>query len=145
MQYDAEDIFDELRSVLDPERPSVTLAQLDVVNVSRCFVTYVPVAAAAASSSPCRPTACVRVVLKPTVPHCHLMHLICLSVRVRLFETLPVSTNWKVDISIVEGSHLQRAELEKQVNDKERVAAAMENTALMAEVQKLVNPFMGDH
>jgi hypothetical protein len=139
MQYDAEDIFHELQTMLDPERPSYTLAQLDVVNVTRCFVTYLP------GLPTSKLTARVQVVLKPTVPHCHLMLLICLCVRVRLFETLPVTTNWKVDITLVEGSHNQQAELQKQINDKERVAAAMENFLLMKEVQKLVNRYSDHH
>ncbi|XP_077514561.1 cytosolic iron-sulfur assembly component galla-1 isoform X2 [Amblyomma americanum] len=48
-----------------------------------------------------------------------------LCVRAKLEENLPY--NFKLDIFIKEGSHTTAAELTKQINDKERVAAAMEN------------------
>ena len=140
MRYTGDDIFEELQSILDPERPNLTLAQLDVVSPVRCFVSYLR-----DGEGKCKPSALVRIVLKPTVPHCHLMQLICLCVRVRLIESLPVATNWKVDVELVDGSHHQKEEIEKQVNDKERVCAAVDNDALMLEVHKLINPFRDDH
>lgn len=130
-EYTAEDIFDDLSTILDPEKPC-TLADLGVVAPDRCSVQYLEGKGS---------RALVEVVLKPTVPHCHLMMLIALSVRARLEESLPVLTKWKVDISVVPGTHLQEDDINRQVNDKERVAAALENPPLRKEVDRLINPF----
>lgn len=43
------------------------------------------------------------------------------------FERLIPTGQLKLDINIKEGSHNTAAEITKQLNDKERVAAAMEN------------------
>lgn len=147
--YTAEDIFYELSTLRDPERTACTLAELDVVALQRCSVMYTqhadPCVAVGAkrSSDGCsssKQTGMVTVVLKPTVPHCSLMGLICICVYAKLKETLPLGVcDWKIAIKLVEGSHLQQSELEKQIADKERVAAAMENEFLMREVEKMMN------
>ncbi|KAL7007094.1 Cytosolic iron-sulfur assembly component 2B [Cystobasidiomycetes sp. EMM_F5] len=59
--------------------------------------------------------------------------LIGLSLRVRLLRALP--DRYKVDIKVKEGSHESERSLNKQLNDKERVAAALENTHLLEVVQ----------
>ena len=88
-----------------------------------------------------RRTATVRVTLQPTVPHCHLMMLIGLSVRAKLLFDLPrMNTTWRIELAVAEGSHQQEADITKQINDKERVCAALENPRLLAEIQKLINP-----
>jgi hypothetical protein len=69
------------------------------------------------------------------------MHLICLSVIARLQDALPVTTMWKVHITLVPGSHLHLEEVERQANDKERVAAALENPLIVKELAKLINPY----
>lgn len=147
MQYDADDIFDELASIRDPEKPQFTLAQLNVVARDRCDIVYLPMPSlphvldgTLRARRRFQSQAIVRVQLLPTVPHCHLMALICLSVYVRLLDALPVTTSWRFVITLVDGSHLQQEEIEKQIRDKERVAAAMDNPQMMAEIVKLVNP-----
>lgn len=162
MEYTSEDIFEELATVRDPERLHQTLADLNVVHPDRCSVEYVSSSLPTASgslivedsptlTSSCspwqvskrraKPVALVHVVLRPTVPHCHLMHLICLSVMARLQDALPVTTVWKIRITLVPGSHLHLEEVERQAQDKERVAAALENPQIVKELQKLINPY----
>ena len=51
--------------------------------------------------------------------------LIGLSIRVKLLRVLP--RRMKIDISISPGSHSSELAVNKQLNDKERVAAALEN------------------
>jgi metal-sulfur cluster biosynthetic enzyme len=130
--YDAQDIFDELSSVLDPERGHLTLADLDVISPETITVEATG-----------KRHATVTVQVKPTVPHCHLMTIIALSIRARLHFTLPVTTFWKVQLIVPHASHLQAEEIERQVNDKERVAAAMENPTVMNEINRFINPFGG--
>ncbi|CUG92139.1 Hypothetical protein, putative [Bodo saltans] len=165
MEYSSEDIFEELATVRDPERLHQTLAELNVVHPDRCSIRYLPPTEPAGTGSltvadsphltsssavggpwvvskkRVKPTALVSVVLRPTVPHCHLMHLICLSVIARLQDALPVTTVWKVHITLVPGSHNHLEEVERQAHDKERVAAALENPQIAKELKKLINPY----
>ena len=57
-----------------------------------------------------------------------------LSLRVRLLHALPPS--YKVDISIRPGTHQSENAINKQLNDKERVAAALENEHLLGVVRR---------
>uniref|UniRef100_A0A1E1WWJ6 MIP18 family-like domain-containing protein n=1 Tax=Amblyomma aureolatum TaxID=187763 RepID=A0A1E1WWJ6_9ACAR len=108
-----EEVYDLIKDIRDPEKPH-TLEELGVVCEEEIHVSVGKDA-----------YSYVSVTLIPTVPHCHLAAIIGLCVRTKLEENLP--DNFKLDIFIKEGSHTTAAELTKQINDKERVAAAMEN------------------
>ncbi|KAI9508693.1 hypothetical protein F5148DRAFT_1193320 [Russula earlei] len=110
---DADEIFDLIRSISDPEHRSMTLEELAVVSAPQISVV------------PSR----VLIEFTPTVPHCGMSTLIGLSIRVRLLRALP--TRFKVDIRVKPGSHQSEHAVNKQLNDKERVAAALENPALV--------------
>lgn len=56
-----------------------------------------------------------------------------LSLRVRLMRALP--PRFRVDIRIKEGTHQSENAVNKQLNDKERVQAALENTHLLQVVE----------
>ena len=58
--------------------------------------------------------------------------LIGLSIRVKLLRVLP--RRFKVDVIVSPGSHASEAAVNKQLNDKERVAAALENPNLLEKV-----------
>ena len=75
------------------------------------------------------------------VPHCSLSTLIGLCIRVKLLREFPGA---KIDILLTPGSHLQEHEVTKQINDKERVAAAMENHDLMKLVAAKISEPVGD-
>ncbi|KAH0642855.1 hypothetical protein KY285_033703 [Solanum tuberosum] len=47
---------------------------------------------------------------------------------------------WKVDIRVAPGSHATEAAVNKQLNDKERVAAALENPNLVDMVDECLAP-----
>lgn len=68
---------------------------------------------------------------------CHsVLVLFCttgLTLRVRLLRALP--PRFKVDIRVKEGTHQSENAVNKQLNDKERVAAALENAHLLDVVQ----------
>ena len=126
IDFDADDIYDELCEVYDPERMPATLADLNVITREGIVVQRV------------RPRRYrVEVTLVPTVPHCHLMTLIALSVRAKLHFALPPTTHWAITLRVPPKSHTDAVAIEKQVNDKERVAAALENPTLLKEVKKL--------
>jgi hypothetical protein len=71
------------------------------------------------------------------VQHCSMATLIGLCVRVRLLRSLP--SRFKVDIFVHPGSHSSEEAVNKQLNDKERVAAALENPNLVAMVDKCLD------
>ena len=64
----------------------------------------------------------------PTVPHCSMATLIGLALSVRLRSALP--RRFKLAVSIAPGAHSDEAAINKQLADKERVAAALENPGL---------------
>ena len=63
--------------------------------------------------------------------------LIGLSLRVRLLRSL--SPKYKVDIRVRPGTHQSEASVNKQLNDKERVAAALENQHLLEVVMQTLS------
>ena len=73
-----------------------------------------------------------RVFFTPTVSHCSMATLIGLCIRVQLLRALP--RRFKVDIYVSPGSHSSEHAVNKQLNDKERVAAALENPTLQTKV-----------
>ena len=78
----------------------------------------------------------VTVLITPTITHCSLATVIGLGVRVRLEQALP--PNFRVDVRIKEGTHSQDDQVNKQLADKERVAAALENATLMGVLRKML-------
>lgn len=85
---------------------------------------------------PNSPLQTVTVLITPTITHCSLATVIGLGVRVRLEQSLP--PRFRVDVRIKEGTHSTGDEVNKQLGDKERVAAALENGALMQVIAKMM-------
>ncbi|EFP86822.1 uncharacterized protein PGTG_13204 [Puccinia graminis f. sp. tritici CRL 75-36-700-3] len=129
-RIDSEEIFDLIRSITDPEHP-LTLEDLSVVSPDQITVSYPPTDPDRSDS----PHVLVR--FTPTIPHCSMATLIGLTLRVRLLRSLPA--RFKVDIKIKEGSHQSENSVNKQLNDKERVAAALENNHLLGVVQQCLS------
>ncbi|CAL1703470.1 unnamed protein product [Somion occarium] len=119
-EIDQDEIFELIRSISDPEHRSMTLEQLAVVSAPQISFD---------SADAQRQSRRVTVEFTPTVPHCGMSTFIGLSIRVRLLRSLP--NRFKVDIRVKPGSHQSEHALNKQLNDKERVAAALENPALL--------------
>jgi len=62
--------------------------------------------------------------------------LIGLCIRVKLLRALP--PRFKVTVRVTPGTHASEDAVNKQLNDKERVAAALENGHLLDVVNKCV-------
>ena len=81
----------------------------------------------------------------PTVPNCHLAMTIALSITTKLGLKLhevideTKTLNPKIRIHVQEGKHETKPEIDKQVNDKERVGAAMENEHLSDLIYSLIS------
>ncbi|KAF7242809.1 Cytosolic iron-sulfur assembly component 2B [Varanus komodoensis] len=113
------DFLHLIRSINDPEHP-LTLEELNVVEQVRVKVND-------AEST-------VSVEFTPTIPHCSMATLIGLSIKVKLIRSLP--ERFKVDVHITAGTHASEHAVNKQLADKERVAAALENTHLLEVVNQ---------
>jgi len=109
---DQQEVFDLLRSITDPEHP-LTLEALKVISKDQITVDGNRVS----------------VEYTPTNPGCGMANVIGLAIMVRLLRSLP--PRFKINISMTPGSHQSVDQVTKQLNDKERVAAAMEVEALM--------------
>ncbi|XP_076684230.1 cytosolic iron-sulfur assembly component galla-1 isoform X1 [Andrena cerasifolii] len=119
------EVIDLLRTIKDPEKPQ-TLEQLDVV-----YEDCVEI-----SQQTPKGVSVIRIEFNPTVPHCSLATLIGLCIRVKLERQLVAL--FKLDIYIKKGAHSTEEEINKQINDKERIAAAMENPNLRELVEKCI-------
>ncbi|KAI6170425.1 FeS-assembly-P domain-containing protein [Aphelenchoides bicaudatus] len=123
---DAREVFDYIRDINDPEHP-YTLEQLNVVDEDLIKVDLtdhgMPV---------------VDVNFTPTIPHCSLAALIGLSIVIKLHRSL--ADNVKMRVRITPGSHSTEEAINRQLADKERVAAALENPSVMSAVNRCLKP-----
>ncbi|KAG2321888.1 hypothetical protein Bca52824_015101 [Brassica carinata] len=112
-----------IRDIKDPEHP-YSLEQLKVLTEDSVEVDDTK--------------SHVRVTFTPTVEHCSMATIIGLCVRVKLMRSLP--SRYKIDIRVAPGTHATEAAVNKQLNDKERVAAALENPNLVEMVDECLSP-----
>ncbi|KAL5722212.1 Protein ae7 [Ranunculus cassubicifolius] len=117
------EIFDHIRDIKDPEHP-YSLEELKVITED----------AVELDDKLFR----VKVTFTPTVEHCSMATIIGLCIRVKLLRSLP--SRYKVDIIVAPGTHATEAAVNKQLNDKERVAAALENPNLVEMVDQCLTP-----
>lgn len=120
---------DLISTISDPEHP-ISLGSLAVVSLPDIKIHP------AIPSDPSSPLRTVTVLITPTITHCSLATVIGLAVRVRLEQSLPA--RFRVDVRIKEGTHSTADEVNKQLADKERVAAALENGTLMGVIKKML-------
>ena len=120
-EFDNLEVFDLIRNILDPEHPH-TLEQLKVAQHELIQID--------------NKKSHVKIHFTPTITHCSMATLIGLSIRVKLLRSLP--KRFKVDIFITPGTHQSEDAVNRQLNDKERVAAALENAKLLSVVNKCI-------
>ncbi|KAI2469324.1 hypothetical protein F4781DRAFT_394862 [Annulohypoxylon bovei var. microspora] len=127
---DEQEVYDLISTISDPEHP-LSLGQLAVVNLPDIHISPPP-------SVDADPNILTQVLVKitPTITHCSLATVIGLGIRVRLEQALP--PNYRVDVVIKEGTHSQDDQVNKQLADKERVAAALENDTLKGVLDKML-------
>lgn len=107
-----EEVFQLVKDIKDPEHPELSLAQLRVVKKDQIFVH----------------NSDVLLEYTPTIPTCSVAVLIGLTLLRKLQLCLP--QRFAVHVKIRQGKHVQEIQVNKQLGDKERVAAAMENPNL---------------
>ncbi|CAH2269270.1 MIP18 family protein galla-2 [Pararge aegeria] len=120
-EIDQREVFDLIRNINDPEHP-LTLEELRVIEEKNIFVD--------------NKQNVVNVYFTPTIPHCSMATLIGLSIRVQLLRALP--SRFKVTVEVSEGTHMSEHAVNKQLADKERVAAALENNNLVQIINQCI-------
>lgn len=115
-------VLDLIRGINDPEHP-LTLEELHVVEDNLIHVD--------------NENNIIKVLFTPTIPHCSMATLIGLSIRVKLLRSLP--PRFKVNVEINPGTHASEHSVNKQLADKERVAAALENTHLIKVINQCIS------
>ena len=111
------EIFDFIRNINDPEHP-LSLEELNVVSEELITINGTRIC----------------VLFTPTIPHCSMATLIGLSIRVMLLTVLPPF--YKVQVKVTPGTHQSELQVNKQLKDKERVLAALENSHLSSVVNQ---------
>jgi metal-sulfur cluster biosynthetic enzyme len=120
--------MDAIGCIRDPERPS-TLEELGVICEENITVEET------------KKGYNVTVVWEPTAPHCAFANNIGLSMLYMISKELS-DINMKIDVVLKEGSHITKEEskmyaVDKQINDKERVAAAFENPLVIEMIKEV--------
>lgn len=123
---DAQEIYDLIATISDPEHP-LTLGQLAVVNLADIRVE---------DSRDSTQLSYINIDITPTITHCSLATLIGLGIRVRLDRCLPA--RFRVSINVKKGTHQSELQVNKQLNDKERIAAACENEQLLGVISNML-------
>lgn len=125
---DSQEIYDLISSISDPEHP-LTLGQLSVVNLGDIHIKHPNYEKGEVGE--------VTVQITPTITHCSLATLIGLGIRVRLDRS--VSKAYRSGIYVKQGTHQSEGQVNKQLNDKERVCAACENPQLVKVVGQMLS------
>ena len=120
---DSIEVFEHIRDIADPEHP-YSLEQLGVVSHEQIDVDD--------------RGGKIEVRFTPTVAHCSMATLIGLCIRAKIMRVLP--PRFKVKVELSKGSHSTEEAVNRQLNDKERVLAALENPNLLDLVNKCLAP-----
>ncbi|KAL7481503.1 hypothetical protein ACHAW6_007184 [Cyclotella cf. meneghiniana] len=141
--FTAGEVFNIIRNIQDPEHP-LTLEQLNVVRLE--LITVVDIhpdldcinETASSSENRIKKSRFSTVIVQftPTIPHCSMATLIGLTIRVKLLRSLP--SRFKVVVEIEPGTHASEHAVNKQLADKERVRAALENEHLLGVVNRCI-------
>lgn len=114
--------IDIIKSITDPEHP-LTLEQLHVVEEDLIKID--------------NEKNTIDIYFTPTIPHCSLATIIGLSLRIKLIRSLP--TRFKVSVEITPDTHVSRTGINKQLADKERIAAAIESGYLSEVINECIS------
>jgi metal-sulfur cluster biosynthetic enzyme len=118
-----QDVYYLLSEIIDPEFPN-TLPELLIIRPEKLSCDEKS----------------LTVKFTPTVPHCSLSAFIGLAIRERLQRVFGDTRK----IYVLVEAHQDAAQLNKQLADKERVLAAMENPEIWGVVEKMLRNCIGD-
>lgn len=121
-----ETVFELIRDIKDPEHP-YSLEKLDVVNLED--IKIYEITEGNELSKIGLPLSVISVEYKPTIPNCSMAALIGLCIRIKLERFID---GYWIKVNIKEGTHVNYEITNIQLNDKDRVLAALENENLMS-------------
>lgn len=130
-----ENIFEILRDIKDPEH-SYSLEVLKVINSSSIKIYKLDSQGSDQLPLSLLDLDIIEVTFTPTIPHCSMAGIIGLCIYYQLKRYL--KNNFWFRILIEKDKHVNYEALNKQLNDKERVAAALENGDLLNLITELV-------
>ncbi|KAL6931018.1 related to MIP18 family protein YHR122W [Hanseniaspora guilliermondii] len=128
-KIDPQEIYDLIAHISDPEHP-MSLGQLSIVKLEDIKISD-------ETDSPETRMKDLVIQITPTITHCSLATLIGLGIRVRLDRAL--HPKYRPTIILKPGTHQSENQVNKQLNDKERVAAACENEQLLNVIRKMLS------
>lgn len=134
-----ETVFQLIRNIVDPEHPQ-TIEQLGIVDLNSVSIYKME------TDDPFLreglDVTVVEVKYKPTIPHCSMAAVIGLGIKIQLMKYLDMKYHTKVIVA--EDSHIQERDLNKQINDKDRVLAATENEGVVEFLDPLLPVFQSE-
>ena len=113
-EIDIYEIFDLIRNINDPEHP-YNLEELNIISLEDIIVD--------------NKNKIITVYFTPTIETCGFVSLIGLSIKKKLLNF--ISPKYNIDVLIKELKNENDKNLNKQMNDKERVEASNLNTKLV--------------
>ncbi|MCA9750170.1 MAG: DUF59 domain-containing protein [Romboutsia sp.] len=118
-------IFEVIRDIKDPEHPN-SLEELQIVSKNDIKITEIDDEEVLCKCN--APIKSIEITITPTVPHCSMAGIIGICV---LSELERLIDKYWIKVIIKENSHVNRDALNKQLSDKDRVMAALENDSLI--------------
>ncbi|EPR79143.1 hypothetical protein SLOPH_1651 [Spraguea lophii 42_110] len=118
-------IYELIRDIKDPEHP-LSLESLDVVDLE--LIQILEVENNIQGRNIGKKIKQIVVEFVPTIPHCSMASVIGLSIKYQLLKY--IKGYWIV-VNIKKDTHSNYNQLNKQLNDKDRVNAALENDTLI--------------
>ncbi|KAF9764331.1 MIP18 family protein F45G2.10 [Nosema granulosis] len=134
-----EAIFELLRDIKDPEH-SFSIEQLDVIK--REYVEISTIKYYGVGIDVGYPLKYIRVIFKPTIPHCSMAGIIGLSIKLVLQRFIK---GYEIQVTVLKDSHVNWEMISKQLNDKDRVLAASENSSLMSVIRECTAPVVNKY
>jgi metal-sulfur cluster biosynthetic enzyme len=143
ISLNSEIIFEFIRNIKDPEK-DYTIEDLNIINedsiriIKNIKFSY----------------EIIEIIWTPTTPNCHLALNIGLSIRKKIADELEnylkeftgsgrsacnFRYKYKLNILVEPGKHVQEDEINRQLNDKERYCAAIENPDILKYINQLIN------
>lgn len=132
-------VFELLRDIKEPEH-SFSIEQLGVIKkeyINIDIITYEGVGIDVGY-----PIKFIKVVFKPTIPHCSMAGIIGLSIKLLLQNFIK---GYEIKVTVLKDSHVNWEMISKQLNDKDRVLAASQNHSLMSVIRDCTAPVINRH
>lgn len=113
-------VYELIRNIKDPEHPH-SLESLHVVDIDGIEITEIETKYGSNVQ-------CISVFFQPTIPHCSMASIIGLSILkvLRMFFSKKF-----ISVKIIEDTHVDWKNINKQLSDKDRIFAAFENQSIL--------------